>query len=506
MNTIKRTMATLAAIAATAFALSAQDYHVSVNSPVGLKARSNEDPAKVFVAEEGDDALLGFRLFVPNGAIPEGQILRLNPDLSVNGEHRALSPILVGRDGVLWSDGTWGSYDELTKLGGNKIDTVSVVDPHQLRQFIKRNMPYVYDGSMPRNTLSYWGVSEKEAVKHYGRKYILKNGDSTRYPDVTASPNGGFRLDGVENVDGGRIYRFIYGCPVPAGNSVADVLLNGSLGESDGANPMSLTANEPLRWSVSSPSRLASIRERIAALADANATVTETDKYEIVFASGSAVVNSALGNNASELERIREAARKASLKEGMKLDNVAISAFASPEGYASFNRNLSGQRAASVASWLKSNGISVPVTSEAGGENWADLDKWVASSGISAADKGIYEDAKSVSDLDARENAIRKMSSFQSIFKDEYPHLRVVKVDFNMHYTDQAYAEGVKALQDGDYGTAAKLLAPYADANTALAYAGAGRYDTAEVILSELPDNAHNRKVAQLVADLREGK
>ena len=91
------------------------------------------------------------------------------------------------------------------------------------------------------------------------------------------------------------------------------------------------------------------------------------------------------------------------------------------------------------------------------------------------------------------------MSAYSYIKDSLYPRLRHVKFDFYLHrkgmvkdtmvttVVDSSYKKGIIALENMDYSLASKILAPYKDYNTAVAFVGDDRNYGAMEILEGLP-------------------
>lgn len=106
---------------------------------------------------------------------------------------------------------------------------------------------------------------------------------------------------------------------------------------------------------------------------------SESGEAQIIYRVGNAEINPALGNNQSELDKIRRSIEDIRRLEGVKINTIDISSYASPEGTWESNLSLSERRAASLTSWIRRNyDLSGIVLSSRGyGEDWDRLAKLV---------------------------------------------------------------------------------------------------------------------------------
>ena len=210
---------------------------------------------------------------------------------------------------------------------------------------------------------------------------------------------------------------------------------------------------------------------------------------------------------------------------------ASVTSFASPEGSEALNERLCERRAESVVryfysyarsvqdSLVRENGVRMSLDGEvekdetapeikfisrSGGENWFLLDNLVAADTLlDEIQKERYRDvAKEWSDQDMREKALSSQVFYQSIRDRLYPSLRTVQFNFYLHrkgmvkdtvhttVLDTAYMRGVKALSDRHYEEALKILMPYNDYNTAIAYVSLDRNVSAMSILRNQPPTA----------------
>ena len=101
-------------------------------------------------------------------------------------------------------------------------------------------------------------------------------------------------------------------------------------------------------------------------------------------------------------------------------------------------------------------------------------------------------------DPDMREKQLSRSPHYRYLREKLYPRLRIVKFNFYLHRKgmvkdtihttelDTVYMRGVQCLRDHDYEEALKLLQPYKDFNTAVAYVALDRNSSAMEILRGL--------------------
>ena len=161
---------------------------------------------------------------------------------------------------------------------------------------------------------------------------------------------------------------------------------------------------------------------------------------------------------------------------------------------------------------------TIPFISRTNGENWKMLDVLVGEDTlVSPADLDLYRGYASVNNLDERERRMEAtMASYRHLRETVYPKLRTVRFDFHLHRKGMikdtvhtttpasTYMAGVAALRDMDYEEAVRILAPYQDYNTAVAYVALDRNASANMILNGMKESA-NRDYLLAIIYSREG-
>lgn len=144
-------------------------------------------------------------------------------------------------------------------------------------------------------------------------------------------------------------------------------------------------------------------------------------------------------------------------------------------------------------------------------ENWEYFCTLVKNDTVLGEDvKAIVAEAGAEEDKEAAELRLSRLPEYRYMREKIYPRLRTVRFDFHLHRKgmakdtvhttepDTVYMKGVNALKNMDYKTAATLLKPYGDYNSALAMASSGYDESALAILRTL--DWRNAKVSYLTS------
>lgn len=495
------------------------------------------------VAERHGKVDLEFQITVPAEMQDKRWQLRFFPRMVILGDTLALDRLLItGED---YRKAQLRGYQHYQRFISRIIeDTTSFVDVRNLEIFLQRNIPQAYAF---RNDTSFvsdedfescFGVTERMAVEHYTDRFARRLNDRrisrrekmwNRYvksPIVTEH----IRLDTViRETSGDVIYSYVQTIEARERLRKADILLSGEIYEAD-RRLYVIPEADPLTFYISSLSTLVDSRERyltriIERRAEANAA------WNIDFRQGRDEIDESLSDNARQMANIRLNLRLLLENESFDMDSITVTSFASPEGSEALNERLCERRAESVVhcfysyarsvqdSLVRENGVrmsldgdveedetapEIKFISRSGGENWFLLDNLVAADTLlDEIQKERYRDvAKEWSDQDMREKALSSQVFYQSIRDRLYPSLRTVQFNFYLHrkgmvkdtvhttVLDTAYMRGVKALSDRHYEEALKILMPYNDYNTAIAYVSLDRNVSAMSILRNQPPTA----------------
>ena len=486
------------------------------------------------VAERHGMVNLESQIHVPADLMDEGWQLRFYPEMFILEDTVSLDPVFItGRDYRNEQMRGYNRYERFLKT--IITDSSEFVRTKLLETFIERNIPELYafknDSSFvsDREFASAFGVTGQEAADHYTRNPSKAANERRRarmnemYRKYVKVPidGEGLRLDTVMNTNNGDfIYRYIQTIRTRPGLRKADLVLNGEIFRMD-ERIYTIPSTEPLTYYISSLSAFVDPTERYMTKVIERRVEENTACY-IEFEHNSSIVTESLGHNYSEIGRIK--GNLAALIEDVEydLDSIVVTASSSPEGTLSYNRRLTQKRSEAVAEYFKSfindycdslaleRGFNISMDEEYiefiaknNAENWEMLDALIASdSTISYEDKIAYIDSYETDDLDEREMRLQKLDCYRHLRESLYPKLRTVKFDFHLHrkgmvkdtvhttVIDSAYMSGVQAIRDRDYKKAIKLLRPYQDYNTAVAFCAMDYNASALAILERLERDA----------------
>ena len=491
------------------------------------------------VAERHGMVEICFEVRVPAAMQDRKWQLRFFPDMFIAEDSVRLEPLYI--TGAEYRKAQLRGYEQYGRFLSSIIsDTTRFIDLHQLEVFLERNIPELYafknDTTLVSDEqfLSYYGVSEQEAVDHYTNLIAVRMNDWRRsrmdkmygryikVPIVTE----GIRLDTVlRNSDGDFIYNYTQVVPARPRLRKIDIVLSGDIYESD-RKLFAMTPTPPLTFYVSSLATFVDDSERyISRVVERRAEANTA--CHIDFERGRSEIDLSLGNNLRETERIRKNIIELLDNKKFDLDSIVISAWASPEGSARANDVLSAQRAASVAGYfdqvmreyrdsiaealgfvisadaddgdVSAPGASLSFSSRSNGENWGMLSMLVdRDTLLTEDDVRAYMRALTVKDIDQREAALRRESFYTYMLEKLYPRLRTVNFDFYLHRKgmvkdtihtteiDSLYMQGVQALKDRNYEEALDILRPYRDYNSALALMAMDYNATAFNVLEDM--------------------
>lgn len=504
------------------------------------------------VAERHGKVDIEFQIIVPKEMQDSKWQLRFYPDMFIMADSVRLDPVIItGRD---YRKTQLKGYELYNKWFNSIItDSAHFVRFRQLDIFISRNLPGIYqfksDSSYVDEIVfeSFFGVSEKEAIEHYTdhyakmrneRKFGRRNKMFKKYvksPIVTE----GLRLDTIlVNYDGDFVYNYVQTINTRPKLRKVDVVLSGDIWEQD-KKIYTIPKSEPLTFYISSISAFVDNTERYLTKVIERRAEANTACY-VVFDSGKSDIDLSLGENASELGRVRGNVLDLLRNATYDLDSIIVTSSSSPEGTVQMNRKLSERRSESISTYLRRyinhcqdslaadagfsvdedgrivhyEKIQIPFVSRSDGENWRMLDRLVQEDTLmTSAEKEEYFSLSDMVDVDRREKDMQSKSFYPYMRRSLYPRLRTVRFDFHLHrkgmikdtvhttVLDSVYMNGVQAIRDRDYETAVTLLRPYNDYNTAVAYCALDYNESAKQILVHLEKTAQvNYMLALLYA------
>ncbi len=497
------------------------------------------------VAERNGLIDLRFEVMVPSLMQDRKWQLRLYPVLHMLGDSLQLESLLItGEDYRRRQMRGYQLYERF--LSSIVDDPGHFVDRRNLELFLERNIPDLYrfktDSSYTDEAdfLSYYGVSEAEALAHYTNHFAWQQNEKKRnsreqmYRRYVKAPlvTENIRLDTViRNYDGDFVYQYTQRVRTRAHLRKIDIVLSGEIYQ-EGQRLYTMVPSRPLSFYVSSLSAFTDEREKylstvIERRASANAVCY------VDFEQGQAQLNPDMGQNGTELGRIRRHLFDLLSMQKYDMDSILIRSSASPEGTQAVNQALSARRAAAVADYfdrcvrqyrdsLRRDGSfqlsldadgrehrrkpeipDVHFRSYSLGENWEMLSLLVDQDTVlDKTQARTYLQCLEIRDLDEREKKLSEQPFYPYLRKVLYPRLRTVRFDFFLHRKgmvkdtvhttrlDTTYRKGVEALKNREYQRALSYLRDYKDFNTAIAYVSLDYNASAMAILQGLERSA----------------
>ena len=481
------------------------------------------------VAERLGYVSIEFDISVPPGMSDSNWKLKIFPVMIIASDTTVLDPLFI--TGKNYRARQMKGYQRYRNFIASIItDTTDFIRVAQLEIFLKRNFPQTYkmktDSSFVSEpqAMDLFGVTQEEALRHYTRQLMVRRNESRKarksrmYAKYVRDPivKEGIRLDTVlVSEQGGFTYRYVHTFRSRPKLKKVVVTLNGELYE-NGDKRFDLPFDEPLTYYISSLSSLADKTPKYRMIV-LERMVRDNTKVLVDFQQGKAVLDTAIGDNASELRRLRKCIDDVASRNEFDLDSLVIIASCSPEGPYKTNSRLSAARSETMRKYISDY---VPdewkdrmVTAELP-ENWPQLKKLVASDTLieTSVKEKILDLMQNIRDYDLLEKKISTLSQYRYLREKIYPKLRSVSFDFHLHRVgmvkdtvhtselDTVYMSGLKALEDLDYKEAVRILRPYADYNAALALMAADYNHTALELLNKMKDD--NAKVCYLKAVL----
>lgn len=480
------------------------------------------------VAERGGHVSIGFDVVVPEKMMDSRFQLKLNPYMTMASDTIPLDALYV--TGAKYRSRQLRGYQRYNEFLASIItDTMDFIRLGQLEVFLERNFPEIYsmktDSTIVSDELaqSVFGVTQAQAVRHYTNKLkVIMNESRKRRLGRMRSRHikdpmvqEGIRLDTViSTLDGDFIYRYVHTFRTRPALKKVGIHLVGSVYE-DGEQVSSLTFPHGLTFYISSLSSLLDERQRYRVIIRERVAYDNT-KALLDFRQGSYQLDTNLGDNASEMRRIRKCIDDVFSRGEYELDSLMITASCSLEGRYEVNRRLSRARAGTVLSLLENY---VPAewkklmrTAECP-ENWEQF--FILAANDSVLSENTKEYISSLALLaekspDKAEARLALLPDYRYLREKVYPQLRSVKFDFHLHRRgmvkdtthtselDSVYMAGVEAVKMMDYKKAVSLLRPYRDYNSALAFMSADYNHSALDVLQTLGDS--DPKVCYLMA------
>lgn len=480
------------------------------------------------VAERGGYVSISFDVIVPEGMNDSKYQLKIWPHMVMKGDTIGLEPIYI--TGEEYRSRQIRGYQRYRAFLASIIsDTTDFIRMGQLEVFLARNFPQTYamkhDSTLVDEVKaeSLFGVTQTQAISHYTRMWQVRANERrkamkekmfARYVKDSLVVEG-IRLDTVLTSNSGDfIYRYTHTFrPLPRVKKVM-IFLRGRLYQ-DGLSIAQLPFPEDISFYISSLGGLVDdrVKYRIVVL---ERVAYDNTKALLDFRQGSAELDTTIGDNASELRRLRRCLENIDNNEDYELDSLKITASCSLEGGYDFNGRLSLARARTVRNCLEADfpdSWSGKVQTSAIPENW-DQFLLLTQSDTTLSDSAKKQIANKVKIAqrkpDVAESALTKLPEYLYLREKLYPQLRCVKFEFYLHRVgmvkdtvhtsevDTVYMAGLDALRNMDYKKAVTMLRSYRDYNAALALASADYNHTALDILKEL--SVDNPRVCYLMA------
>lgn len=488
------------------------------------------------VAERHGKVELCFQVIVPEAMQDSRWQLRFYPMMFLLGDSTALANVVItGKD---YRQEQLRGYQHYERFLKSIIDDPDhFIRHHQLEVFIRRNIPQLYrfrrDSSFvsEEEFRSSYGVSGEQAIRHYTRMMSLRwNNRKISRKDLVFKKRvkvpiqtEGLRLDTViQQPNGDFIYDYVQEVAVHPKLKKVDITLEGEIYEQ--ADPVfRIPRSKPLTFYISSLSTLADGTERYLKRILERRVEANTACY-IDFGAAQSDIDPELGNNTSEIGRIKQNLRSLVENEVFEMDSITVTASCSPEGDWAYNERLSRRRSEAVSTYfgrfvrdcvdslrreqgavfdldgsLETTRQDIRFIARSDPENWRMLDELVRIDSLLLPEQKSRYESLMDREPDARERLLREESFYPHLREKLYPRLRTVRFGFFLHrkgmlkdtvhttVLDTAYMQGVQAIRDRDYERAVTLLRPYKDYNTAVAYCSMDYNASALSILETLP-------------------
>lgn len=449
------------------------------------------------VAERFGKILLEFDITVPGAMVDSKWQLRFYPTMTMMEDTVALDPIFI--TGKKYRDAQLRGYQRYEAfLRSIVTDTLDFVQIRQLEIFLRRNFPDTY--AMKNDTtviaepeaVSLFGVTQRSALEHYTRHDLVARNERRKsnvgrmFRKYVKDPieTDGIRLDTVMTGDNGEfIFRYRQQVASRPGLRKIVVALSGEVydfGKCIGVMPQP----EDLVFYVSSLSSLTDNTRRYLQRV-LERRVHDRTLALIDFNQGRSDLDTTLGDNSSELARIRRCIDDLMSRDEFEPDSIVVTASCSPEGNFRSNSDLARRRSQSLAVYIDElqQDDSWEMIARSIPENWEMLETMVANDSLlsSRSKSELLDVIRSKGDRDVAERKLSRMSDYRYLREKIYPRLRTVSLEFYLHRRgmvkdtihtteiDVRYMEGVEALKNLDYQKACELLRSYKDYNAALA-------------------------------------
>lgn len=299
--------------------------------------------------------------------------------------------------------------------------------------------------------------------------------------------------------------------------------IDGYLGNMYADQKISLPSKDTLTYTVSSMISFIDTATRyVYNIISKYATVN--DRSWITFPIGKSTLIDSLGDNRTELEKMKTLMSSLLYQYEFYVDSVILTAASSPDGNHTRNEQLSMQRAQSLRNFLVKEfdqQIDTLITVRWIGEDWKRLTQLVLT------DRNIENRAQIVEIINQTPQPDRRDALIAAKYKEDfayikntlYPQLRSVSFKYDLRrvgmvqdtvYTtevDTVYKRGVELLTKRKYHEALGILTYYKDLNTAITLMSLGYDKDAFEMMLETPQTPHrDYMLAVLCARLKRPK
>lgn len=479
------------------------------------------------VAERAGYVTIGFDITVPAEMADSKFRLKLYPKMIMQEDTCDLDALMI--TGARYREGQLRGYERYRRfLSSIVTDTTDFIRIGQLEVFLKRHFPETYkmknDSSLVSDPQAetLFGATQEEALRHYTRQFRRRINEKRMermdavFRKYVKDPivREGVRLDTVFSAENGDfVYSYLHTFRVKPFLRKVMVTMSGFL-FAEGRQVTQLPKSDDLEFYISSLSSLADESPKYRTVVIERKVFENTRAY-IDFKVGSAQLDTAMGDNAMELKRVRKCIDDVFAREEYVMDSLLIVASCSPEGSWRYNEMLAARRSNAILEQIReyvTDEWRDSLRSSRIPENWVMLRTMVEMDTLmSLADKReITGMIDCMINPDKTERQLSLHPRYAYLKEQLYPKLRCVSFDFHLHRTgmvkdtihtselDTLYMSGVAALKNLDYQKSMSLLGPYGDYNAALAYLSGDRNYSALEVLKHLDQS--DSKVCYLMA------
>ena len=316
------------------------------------------------VAERAGYVSISFDVSVPASMSDSKWQLKICPNMYIQKDTLSLDAIYI--TGAAYREAQLRGYERYEAFLASIItDSLDLVYINQLEIFLKRHYPLTYamknDSSFVSQPVAenLFGVTQRQALEHYKKHFKIWKNDRKRarsdrmYSKYVKDPiiTEGIRLDTVMVGDGGDFtYRYEHTFRSRPRLKKVQIALSGSLYDR-GEKLLDLAFPEDLTFYISSLATLVDDRPKYRMIVLERMAYDNT-KALIDFRLGRSDVDTLLGDNASELRRIRKCIDGVVSREEFVLDSLVVVASCSPEGSYALNKRLSRARSKAMMEYI----------------------------------------------------------------------------------------------------------------------------------------------------------